>query len=70
MNKLMSSLIAATIVGTFSLSAIAADVPAAATTAEKPAAAPQKAHSTKKHTSHTAAKKPDAAAMPAEPAAK
>jgi hypothetical protein len=66
MNKLMSSLIAATIVGTFSLSAIAATTPAA----EKPAAAPHKASTTKKQISHTEAKKSDAAAMPAEPAKK
>jgi hypothetical protein len=77
MNKLMSSLIAATIVGAFSLSAIAADAPAApaaATAAEKPAAAPKKAHSTKKHTTKTTTKteekKPDAAAMQAAPAKK
>jgi hypothetical protein len=65
MNKLMSSLIAASIVGAFSMSAIAA-----APAAEKPAAAPHKASTTKKQTSHTEAKKSDAAAMPAEPAKK
>ncbi|MGQ9862717.1 MAG: hypothetical protein ACUVSD_12005 [Thiobacillaceae bacterium] len=53
MSKLMSSLIAASMIGAFSLSAVAADAaptaekPAAAPTAEKPAAAPHKA--TKKH---------------------
>ena len=65
MNKLMSSLIAATLVGAFSMSAIAATP-----VAEKPAAAPHKANSTKKHTLHAEAKKTDAAAMPAVPAKK
>jgi ribosomal protein L12E/L44/L45/RPP1/RPP2 len=73
MNKLMSSLIAATIVGAFSMSAIAADAAKATPAtgaAEKPAAAPKKAQSTKKHTVKAEEKKSDAAAMPAEPAKK
>ncbi|MBU2641377.1 MAG: hypothetical protein Q8K57_09740 [Thiobacillus sp.] len=73
MNKLMSSLIAATIVGAFSMSAIAADAArtAPATGAvEKPAAAPKKAQSTKKPTVKAEVNKSDAAAMPAVPAKK
>ena len=77
MNKLLSSLVAATIAGAFSLSAMAADAPAApangaTTAAEKPAAAPKKAHKkVKKHVKKAAAKKMeekkgDAAAEPAK----
>ncbi|MHB1214880.1 MAG: hypothetical protein ACYCY9_07825 [Thiobacillus sp.] len=74
MNKLMSSLVAATIVGAFSMSAIAAEAPkaapAAVASAEKPAAA-----AAKKHVAKLDAKKMHAApvavpAMPAEPARK
>jgi hypothetical protein len=62
MNKLMTSLFAATIVGAFSMSAIAADATAA------PAAA--KKHVAKKHVikKHHVAKAAAAPAMPAEPA--
>ena len=70
MNKLMSSLVAATIVGAFSLSAIAADAPAAPAAAEKPAAAPKKVKHHKKHTAKVSAKKTGEAAAPAEPAMK
>ena len=69
MNKIMSSLIAATIVGTFSMSAIASDSPdSALSVPEKPAAAPKKhtthhtTHkTTKKHMAKSAAKKSDTA---------
>lgn len=82
MNKLMSSLLAATIVGAFSLSAIAADAskatpaaastPAASAMSEKPADAPKK-HTAekvvaKKHTAKPAVKKSHEAATPAMPA--
>lgn len=46
MSKLMSSLVAATMIGAFSLSTFAADAPKApstAATAEKPVEAPKKA---------------------------
>lgn len=45
MSKLMSSLVAATMIGAFSLSTFAADAPKApaAAAAEKPAEAPKKA---------------------------
>ncbi|KAB2322312.1 hypothetical protein F8A86_03450 [Betaproteobacteria bacterium SCN1] len=46
MTKLMSSLIAASMIGAFSLSAVAADK--APATMEKPAAAPHKAEHAKK----------------------
>jgi hypothetical protein len=70
MSKLLSSLVAATIVGAFSMSAIAADAatpaPAGATAvAEKPAAAPKK--KVKKHAAKVQKKKAEAAA-PAMPA--
>lgn len=61
MNKLLSSLVAATIAGAFSLSAMAADAapaaPAGATAAEKPAAAPKAKKHVKKHVKKHAAKK-------------
>ena len=73
MSKLMSSLVAATIVGAFSLSAIAAETakttPATAT-AEKPAAAPKKAQAAKKHVVKADEKKGHEAAAPAAPATK
>ncbi|HUX29859.1 MAG TPA: hypothetical protein VMV78_04425 [Thiobacillus sp.] len=65
MNKIMSSLIAATIIGAFSMSAMASDSPdSAMSVAEKPAAAPKKhtTHkATKKHVAKSAAKKSDTA---------
>jgi hypothetical protein len=76
MSKLMTSLVAATIVGAFSMSAFAAEAtkatpatPAGATTpaAEKPAAAPKKA--TKKRVKKHATKA-TTSATPAEPAKK
>jgi hypothetical protein len=74
MNKLMSSLVAATLVGAFSLSAVAAEtaktIPAAAATAEKPAAAPKKAQEAKKHVVKAEEKKGLEAAAPAAPAKK
>lgn len=69
MTKLLSTLIAASMFGALSLSAVAADAPAAdpAATAEKPADAPHKAdhHKAKKTELHKAKK----ADKPAEPAA-
>jgi hypothetical protein len=66
MSKLMSSLVAATIVGAFSMSAMAADAakaaPAAASAvAEKPAAVNKTAKTTMKHTVNAQEKKADAA---------
>jgi hypothetical protein len=66
MSKLMSSLVAATIVGAFSMSAFAADAakpaPAAApAVAEKPAAANKTAKMAAKHTVKAQEKKADAA---------
>ena len=66
MSKLMSSLVAATIVGAFSMSAFAADAaksaPAAASAvAEKPAAANKTAKMAVKHTVKAQEKKADAA---------
>src|SRR3569832_1215460 len=76
MNKLLSSLVAATIAGAFSLSAMAADAtpvaPAGATAAEKPAAAPKAKKHVKKHVKKHATKKAEEkksdAAAPAESA--
>ena len=65
MNKLMSSLVAATIVGAFSMSATAADAAKAT-----PAAADKHAKVSVKHTVKAEEKKSDAAAMPAAPAKK
>ncbi|ODU26621.1 MAG: hypothetical protein ABS93_03790 [Thiobacillus sp. SCN 62-729] len=59
MSKLMSSLVAATIAGTFSLSAMAADAAPAA--AEKPAAAHKSVKNAMKHTAKAPEKKADAA---------
>jgi cytoskeletal protein RodZ len=79
MSKLMSSLVAATVVGAFSMSAFAAtdakpapaSAPAAATAAEKPADAPVKKHTakTEKKKVHTEAAAPAAPEAPAAPAA-
>jgi hypothetical protein len=76
MNKLMSSLLAATVVGAFSMSAFAATegkpspaaAPAsdAAVTAEKPAAAPHKKH---KHVAKADTKKAAAPAKSSDKAA-
>ena len=71
MSKLMSSLVAATIVGAFSMSAIAADAPKAApavAAAEKPAAAPKKVQKAVKHSAKAEEKKGHEAAAPAIPA--
>lgn len=72
MSKLMSSLVAATMIGAFSMSAIAADaaMPDATATVEKPAGTPKKAKHVRKHAGKKEIKKTDAAAMPAEPAKK
>jgi hypothetical protein len=73
MNKLMTSLFAATIVGAFSMSAIAATAPAApaapaaSAVAEKPADAPKK-HVAKKHAAKKHVAKAAGAATPAMPA--
>jgi len=66
MSKLMYSLVAATVVGAFSMSAFAADAakaaPAAASAvAEKPAAAHKTAKLAMKHTVKAQEKKADAA---------
>ncbi len=68
MNKLLSSLIAASMIGAFSLSAVAAEAPATgpAATAEKPAGAPHKAeHRKAKKTEHRKANKAGKSAEPA-----
>jgi len=62
MSKLMSSLVAATVVGAFSMSAFAADAAKAApAAAEKPAAAQKDAKKSMKHTAKAQEKKADAA---------
>lgn len=79
MKKLMTSLVAATMVGAFSLSALAADTypansatPATAAIAEKPAHAPKKHVSkqkaSKKHTAKHKTTKLHEAGAPALPA--
>lgn len=69
MNKLMSSLVAATIVGAFSLSAIAADAPKSAPAAAITATAEKLATAIEKKHTKADAKKAEASAAAAAPAA-
>lgn len=64
MSKLLSTLVAASMIGAFSLSAVAADAATHTAMLEKPAAAPHAAAKEKKAAKHLAEKKAESKTEP------